>query len=224
MERSRRSTTRTDDGRTHQSDGHSESSTDPGSPHPFHPTTGMLSLPKPSDAATKAAGHDDVHLEAGKVHCFETPSRTPSDDRLMTEDDIKQATPGVMNEYNNKRRAAGEALSSNVSESDEEGRDDVLETISAVPETPRRRATQTTSTRGCRVSRTSRPVPVRSNANEETGTTTRRLPVRGGTRSGLRSQTIAQTSQDDEVRIRNRDTAIGFEDDVDKISINDQRL
>jgi hypothetical protein len=223
MTTSRKSTTRTDDGRTHQSDGQSESDTDPGSPHPFHPTTGMLSLPKPSDAATRATGHDDVHLEAGKVPYFESPSRTPSDDRLMTEDDIEESMPGIMNEYNNKRRAAGEALSSNVSESDEEGRDDVLETISAVPETPRRRATQTTSTRGCRVSRTSRPVPVRSNTNEEPGAP-RRLPVRGGTRSGLRSQTIAQTSPDDEVKIRDRDTAIGFEDDVDKISINDQRL
>jgi hypothetical protein len=224
MTTSRKSTTRTDDGRTHQSDGHSGSDTDPGSPHPFHPTTGMLSLPKPLDAATKAAGHDDVHLEAGKVHCFESPSRTPSDDHLMTEDDIKEAMPGVMNEYNSKRRAAGEALSSNVSESNEEGRDDVLETIPAVPKTPRRRATQTTSTRGCRVSRTSRPVPVRSKTNEEPGETPRRLPVRGGTRSGLRSQTTVQTSQDDETSFRGGSMAIGFEDDVDKMSINDQRL
>jgi hypothetical protein len=99
---SRQSSPLTDDGGTHQSDGYSGSDTDPGSPHPFHPTTGMLSLPKPSDAASEAAGQDDVHLEAIQVPYFEPPSRTPPDDRLMTKNDSEKTMAETMRELNRK--------------------------------------------------------------------------------------------------------------------------
>jgi hypothetical protein len=223
MVSSRKSTTTTNDGDKHQSDNYSRSGTNPVSR--AHPNYGMLTLPEPSDVGTVDEEQEPITRGSSKVPSSGPPSRTPSDDRLMTEDDIKKAMPGMMEEYIKGRRAAGKSSIWDVGRrSDDDGRKDVPETSSAVSKPQGRRMSRTALPKSSGVSKKPRTVPVRSKTNEEQGTTPRRLRERGGTRLGLRSQTTAQRSQDDEVRTRARDTAVGFEDDVDQMSINDQRL
>jgi hypothetical protein len=218
-------TTPTDEGKKHQLDGHSGSGTNPaGRPHP---TFGGLTLPKTSNVGTVNQEQESIYLGSSKVpvQYREPLSRTPSpDDRTLNERDIEEYVKRNIKKEKGKRRAAGNAPWNDQSENDDERQEDAPERRSSLRKTPRRRVSQMTTTEGSRVSKTPRTVPVRSNTNEEPGTTSCRVKARGGTRSGLRSQTISQTSQDDEVRARDTNTAIGFEDDVDKMSINDQRL
>ena len=89
MNNSPEPTTPTDDGKGHQSD--NDPRPDTYSVGRYHPSTGILSLPTTSDFTTVNLRPDDIHLGSHHARRSERSSRTPSDDNLMNEDDIKQA-------------------------------------------------------------------------------------------------------------------------------------
>jgi hypothetical protein len=225
MESSRKSTTPTDDGDEYQSDGCSRSGTDPGSPHPFHPTTSILCLPKTSKAATTGSGKEAIYLGSRKVPAqYSKPlTRTPSpDDVLMNNIHLEEYMKEISEKANEKRRASRNAPWNDQSESDDERPKHVPETSSAVSKTPHRRASQTASRRPFGVSKPPRPGPSRARSNAQTDLTTRGGQV--ATRLGLRSQRTVSMSQNDETSTGGEEMARRLERGVEDMSINDQRM
>lgn len=221
MTNSRQSSTSTDDGGTHQSDDHSGSDTDPGSPHPFHPTTSILRLPESSKAATTGSGNEAIYLGSSEVpEQYHVPlSGTPPDDDVtMNEEHLEKHMKEISKGEKGKRRAAGNAPWDDQSETDDERRKDVPETSSAVSRT-QGRMSRTATTPSSGVSKKPRSGPVRRKTNEEPGMS-RGFSKRAGTRPGLRSQSKAQ-SQAAGTSVRDEETEGGLAGGVEDMSIND---
>jgi hypothetical protein len=223
MTNSRQSSTSTDDGGTHQSDNYSGSGTHPGSPHPFHPTTSILCLPKTSNVGTVDQQQKPIYLGSDRVPAkYHQPlSRTPSpDDRTMNGRDIEEYVKRNIEKEKGKRRAARNAAWNDQSETDDERRNDVPETPSAVSKTQGRSMSRTAPPDSSGISKKPRSGPVRRKTNEESGMS-RGFSKRAGTRPGLRSRG-KPLSQDTGTTLRDEETDGGLEGGVEQMLLDDQ--
>jgi hypothetical protein len=195
MDSSPEPTTPTDDGETDQFDGHLVPGTDRGSRHSNHPFFGGLRPQRTSNISTVDPGQGSIHPESSEVPSSEPPRASPHDDVLMTERDLAESMPGIMEEDDKKRRAAGKPRWSGHPWSDNEREQVSLEKLSAVPKTPHRRMSHAGPTRSSGVSKTPRSGPRRRNTNQEPDMPARRLRAWGMTEAVTRSQTAMTRSR-----------------------------
>jgi hypothetical protein len=221
MESSRESTIPTDDGRTHQSDDHSGSGTNPVGPP--HPTFGFLTLPGTSNVpgTTMEYRHAPIYLGSDKVPAqfCEPLSRTPSkEDVLMTERHLEEYVKAIEKDSEESRAAASPPVGDTFLHGNVERREGAFDMASG-SETQGRRVSHTALTQSACVLK---PRRSSSGKNEQSGITPRSLGERVRPRSGLRSQSTTLRSQYKGKGTAGGENVEGLQGGVDRMSINDE--
>jgi len=205
----------TDDGKSYRSHGDSRIDTNPVR---RYPSKGGLRLPTPSLPATVTRQHELCFRPSCAPQSAQS-SGYSQNNVLMTAADIAETMPGVMEEDDEKRRAAGQLPWHALSDRHDERHDDVP----GFRRNPRRRSSQSVTTQSSGVSKTkpapSRPLLARRIAQTDLST----LGGQTRARAGVRSPRALSESQNDETSIRGEETADVLQGGFGQMTINDSK-